>query len=610
MKKYRQVPYTQVDIDSGFWAYRQQLNRDVTTGAVMTQFMNTGRFDAFRLNWREGMPNKPHIFWDSDIAKWMEGVAYLLKKGPAEEYEKVMEETIDRIEAGQGADGYFNIYFTNIEPAKRFTLRHWHELYCAGHLIEAAVAYDEATGRDRFLKMMMKYADYIDRVFRVERSAAFLTPGHEEIELALVRLYRHTGVKKYLELAKFFVDQRGNNDQDSHQDINIQSHIPVREMDVAMGHAVRAGYLYSAMADVARETDDEELLNVCRTIFENTVLKRLYITGGAGSSRYGEAFTVDYDLPNNISYTETCASIALAYFARRMLTMEAKSVYADIIETELYNGFLASTSLDGKKFFYSNPLSISTRDHGRNQVQEGEWLPAMERVEVFSCSCCPPNITRFVASVAEYMYTADENTVYLHQYMGSTANVEVGGKTVKIRQETDYPTGNTVKVTVENGDGIELAVRIPGWCRSFELSRAYEMENGYAVVRCEGDAFEATLTMNLAPELIEANPEVQADAGRAALRRGPVIYCLEGVDNGERLQDMRVDAKLSCKEEYCEQVHMPVIRARGWKRKTAEGWLYRPYTNELEETELTFIPYYAFANRGVSDMQVWTLVKD
>jgi len=335
----------------------------------------------------------------------------------------------------------------------------------------------------------------------------------------------------------------------------------------------------------------------------------MYITGGVGSSRYGETFTVDHDLPNNISYTETCASIALAYFARRMLTMEAKSVYADIIETELYNGFLASTSLDGKKFYYSNPLAISVRDHGRNQVQEGEWLPAMERVEVFNCSCCPPNITRFVASVAEYMYTADESTICLHQYMGSTANVEVGGKRVKIRQQTDYPTGNTVKVTVENGGGIRLAVRIPGWCRGFTLSGAYEMENGYAVLTCEGDSFEVTLTMDMKPELVEANQEVQADAGRAALRRGPVIYCLEGVDNGERLQDVRVDANLSCTEEYCDKVRMPVIRARGWKRKAAEGWLYRPYTNELEETELTFIPYYAFANRGASDMQVWTLVK-
>jgi len=617
MKRYEMVPYTAIDIDSGFWAYRQQLNRDVTTDAVMRRFQDTGRFDAFRMNWREGMENRPHIFWDSDIAKWMEGVAYLLKKGPADEYEKVLEETIDRIEAGQGADGYFNIYFTNIEPSKRFQDRDKHELYCAGHLIEAAVAYDEATGRDRFLKIMMKYADYIDRVFRVERSAAFLTPGHEELELALVKLYKHTGEKKYLNLAKFFVDQRGDNDLDwpegtpEHRKKYYQSHIPVREMKSAEGHAVRAAYLFSGMADVARETDDEELFNVCRRLFENIIYKRMYITGGVGSSRYGEAFTVDYDLPNNISYTETCASIALAYFARRMLTMDADSLYADIIETVLYNGFLASTSLDGRRFFYSNPLAISRRDHVRNgSVEQGEWLPAMQRVEVFSCSCCPPNITRFVASVAEYMYTASENRLYVHQFMGSTGKAKLGDREVIIRQETDYPTGNTLKIVADNADGVELAIRIPGWCRKFSLSAEYEMEKGYAVVKCAGERFEVVLTMEMNPELIEANPEVQADAGRAALRRGPVIYCMEEADNGERMQDLMVDIALEAETEYSEEMRMPVIRAKGWRRVMKDGsWLYRPVSTELEPAKLTFIPYYAFANRGESDMQVWTLLK-
>lgn len=617
MNRYNMVPYTDVDIDSGFWAYRQQLNREVTTGAVMRRFQDTGRFDAFRLNWREGMPNRPHIFWDSDIAKWLEGVAYLLRKGPAEEYEKVLEETIDLIEAGQGEDGYFNIFFTNIEPSKRFSNRDWHELYCAGHLIEAAVAYDEATGRDRFLRIMMKYADYIDRVFREENSAAFMTPGHEELELALVKLYRHTGERRYLELSKFFIDKRGNNDKDDpadrpmHYKYAYQSHEPVRRMQTAEGHAVRAGYLYSAMADIARETGDEALFAACRTIFENIVYERMYITGGVGSSHIHEAYTVNYDLPNDVSYTETCASIALAYFARRMLTMDADSVYADIVETILYNGFLSSTSLDGKRFFYCNPQSVSVRDHYRNTSSDkGDWLPAMQRVEVFSCSCCPPNITRFVASVAEYMYTAGENRIYAHQFMGSSAQVQAGGKTVRVRQTTDYPTGNTVRFTVENGDGVQLAVRIPGWCRKFSLSAGYKMEKGYAVVDCAGDAFELILTMEMEPELIEANPEVQADAGRVALRRGPVVYCIEAADNGERIQDIRVDADTDAQVEYCDTVKMPVITARGWRRKADGGrWLYRPAASEMEEIRIRFIPYYAFANRGESDMQIWMLLK-
>lgn len=609
MKKYQAVPFAQIDVDGGFWAYRQRLNREVTTDAVMRRFQDTGRFDAFRMDWREGMPNKPHIFWDSDIAKWMEGVAYLLEKGSADEYEKVVEETIDRIEAGQGADGYFNIFFTNIEPTKRFSNRDWHELYCAGHLIEAAVAYHESTGRDRFLKMMMKYADYIDRVFRVEQSAAFATPGHEELELALVKLYRHTGEERYLTLAKYFIDQRGVHEKDDRR-IEFQSHKPVREMTTGEGHAVRAGYLYSAMADVARETDDETLLDACRTIFDNIIHKRMYVTGGVGSTHCHETFTVDYDLPNDVAYTETCAAISMAYFARRMLTMEADSTYADVIETILYNGFLSSTSLDGKRFYYSNPLSVSQRQLHREVTGMHDWYPASQRVEVFSCSCCPPNITRFVASIGEYLYTTDERRVYAHQFMQSKAAMNIGGKEICVRQTTDYPTGNSVRFRVEGGDGVELAIRIPGWCHAFKLDAEYVMENGYAVVRCAGDAFEATLEMSMEPELIEANPEVQADVGRVALRRGPVIYCLESNDNGDRLQDIRVDADLQAEVEYSEEARMPVVYARGWRRQATKGkWLYRPVSGEMEEMRLKFIPYYTFANRGESDMQVWTLLK-
>lgn len=618
MKKYQAVPYTQVDINNGFWAYRQQLNREVTTRAVMNRFMETGRFDAFRMDWKEGMPNKPHYFWDSDVAKWIEGVAYLMKKGSVPEYEQLAEETIDLIERGQGEDGYFNIFFTNIEPENRFVDRSWHELYCAGHLIEAAVAYDEATGRDRFLRMMMKYADYIDKVFRIDQSAPFVTPGHEELELALVKLYRHTGEERYLTLAKFFIDQRGANGKDELVDRHaasqrvVQSHMPVREMTTAEGHAVRAGYLYSAMADVARETNDEELFAACRAIFENIILRRMYITGGVGSSRASEVFTVDYDLPNATSYTETCAAISMAYFARRMLTIEADSRYADLVERVIYNGFLSGVSLSGDRFFYTNPLAVSLRDHGRNVAdpRRGEWLPIAERVAVFSCSCCPPNVTRFIASIGEYLYTADEETIYAHQFMESTADIAAGGKMVRVRQQTAYPAENTVKFTVSGGRGMRFAVRIPGWCRRFSLNAAYEMDKGYALVKCEADECEIILSMEMQPQLMEANPEVQADAGRVALMRGPVVYCLEGVDNGERLQDIRIGADLDAQAEYDDVYKMPVIRARGWRRKSADGaWLYRPAEEEMEEVSLTFIPYYAFANRGATDMQVWTLKK-
>ncbi len=616
MNRFDSVPFSNIDINSGFWQYRQRLNREVTVGAVMNRFMDTGRFDAFELKWREGMDKKPHIFWDSDIAKWMESVAYLLKKGPAPELKAVVERVIDLIEAGQGRDGYFNTYFINVEPSKRFQQRWAHELYCAGHLIEAAVAYDEATGDDRFLNIMTRYADYIDQVFRVEQSAAFATPGHEEIELALVKLYRHTGKERYLTLSKWFIDQRGLNEREAQNAplwelLADQSHLPVREMETAEGHSVRLGYLFSGAADVALETGDEALFSACRKVFENIISKRMYVTGGVGSTP--EAFTVDFDLPNDFAYAETCAAIALAYFARRMLAMDADAVYADVIETILYNGFLASTSLDGKRFFYCNPLSVSRRSFRRNVSSKNgraEWRPDIQRVEVFGCSCCPPNITRFVASVGDYLYTTGENRLYVHQFMGSDAKITLAGRDILVRQETDYPVNGAVKLTVQNADGLEVAIRIPGWCAGYDLSAPHTLEKGYAIVRCAGDSFELTLTTNMKCELIEANPEVQADAGRVALRRGPVIYCLEEADNGERLHDMMIDMDLKTREAYSEEMRMPIIYARGWQRAAAEmGWLYRPLNPQLQEKELTFIPYYAFANRGESDMIVWVPLK-
>ena len=361
VKRYQAVPFQQVDLDQGFWQERQRINRDVSIWNVYKRFQETGRFDAFRCDWREGMPNKPHVFWDSDVAKWMEAAAFLLEKKPDPQLEAAVDELVDRIADHQDADGYFNTYFTACEPEARFTRRTDHELYCAGHLFEAAVAYAHATGKEKFLGLMRRYADYIERVFKDEKSAAFLTPGHEEIELALVKLYRHTGEKRYLELSRWFVEERGRHEEGLYEMFpskHAQDHLPVRQMETAEGHCVRALYLYSAMADLAYEYQDEELLGVCRRIFLNIVRRRMYVTGGVGSTAHGEAFTVDYDLPNRTAYAESCASIALIFFARRMLRLEADSLYADTMERVLYNGFLSSVSLDGRKFFYVNPLEL------------------------------------------------------------------------------------------------------------------------------------------------------------------------------------------------------------------------------------------------------------
>ena len=610
MKSYQGVSFANVDITSGFWQHRQELNRKSTIYTVMQRFADTGRFEALNCQWREGDPNRPHIFWDSDVAKWMESVGYIIEKTPMPDLEKAVEEMIDSIEANQCADGYFNSYFITMEPSKRWTERAWHELYCAGHLIEAAIAWKNATGRDRFLKIMCRYADYIDRVFRVEGSAKFVTPGHQEIELALVKLYHATGEKKYLDLSAFFIDNRGRNDKDAAADHwskgrQAQDHAPCEEQITAEGHAVRASYMYSAMADIARERGDEALLKACKAIFGNIANRRMYITAGVGSTQCGEAYTRDYHLPNETAYTETCASIALAYFAQRMLLLEPDAKYADVIERVLYNGFLASTSLDGRRFFYSNPMEIEAAKRAPYAVKEHEWLPDIERVEVFSCSCCPPNITRFVASVGDYLYTADDERVYLHQYIGSTA--KVGGATIQV--DTAYPADGAVRIKASGMSGRKLCVRIPLWCANFTLSCDYTLENGYAVISAADD-FDVELVLDMPVVLMEANPNVASNTGKVAVMRGPVVYCMEAKDNGERIFDCMIDADPEAVAEYNETYHMPVVKAKGWKRPAPEGeWLYRPLAGKLEQTVLTLIPYYVLANRGESDMRVWIPVR-
>lgn len=610
MNQFRPVSFSQVDIDMGFWQKRQRLNREVTIGAVMRQFQETGRFAAFRCNWREGMPNRPHIFWDSDIAKWMESVAYLVEKQPMPALERVVEETIDEIERHQAADGYVNSFFTGVEPAKRWHDRWAHELYCAGHLMEAAVAWQHATGRDRFLKIMCRYADYIDRVFRQEKSACFGTPGHEEIELALVKLFHATGEEKYLRLSRYFIDQRGKNPEggetEEWQRRANQSHLPCAQQETAEGHAVRACYLYSGMADIARECGDQALRDACQKLFDNIVQRRMYITGGIGSTHHQEAFTIDYDLPNETAYTETCAAIALCYFAQRMLLLSPERKYADAIERILYNGFLASTALNGKEFFYSNPLEIDIRRrYAHPSSASGDWLPAAQRVEVFSCSCCPPNITRFVASLGDYLYTRDAQGLYVHQYMGHTARLEDG----VLEMRTEYPLDGEIRIRARGLAGKKLRLRIPAWCDSFRLDAPYTLEKGYAAVELQEDT-RLCLHLDMPPRLMEGHPYIADTAGKAALTRGPVVYCLEGVDNGGRLSDCFLALPAAFQEEYRAEYGLPVIDAKGWRLAPPQGdWLYRTLQEAWTPQTLRFIPYFAFANRGESDMRVWIPVK-
>ncbi len=435
------VTFDKIEITDGFWKEKQELFYNTTIKAVYDRFEETGRFEALKFNWKEGMPNKPHIFWESDVTKWIEGAAYFLQKKPDAELEALVDELVDRMVETQDENGYLNAYFTVVEPEARFTRRTDHELYCAGHLVEGAIAYAKATGKTAMLQVAIKYIDLIDRVFRTEHSAGFDTPGHEEIELALIKLYDYTGEERYKLLAEYFIDTRGTSSRDETYSFtdqeHMQSHLPVREQVTAEGHSVRALYLYSGMADLALKNQEEKLYEICKTLFSNIVNKRMYITGGIGSTHHGESFTFDYDLPEYTSYNETCASIALALFCRRMWLIEPDSKYADCAERALYNTVLSGVSLSGDSFFYENPLSVNTeRNAFNNSRPRGlqEHLPIMERVKVFECSCCPPNLLRVVGSIADYMYSTAENVIYAHCYMDAAGTVLLKDKEIRLVQ--------------------------------------------------------------------------------------------------------------------------------------------------------------------------------
>ena len=590
------IPFQNVVLKNGFLYDKQILNETTTINAVYNRFYDTGRVSAFRCDWQEGQPNKPHIFWDSDVAKWMEGAAYILQKKKDPDLEEKIEWVIDQIEKNQCKDGYFNSYFITCAPEQRYTNRDWHELYCAGHLMEAAVAYYEATGKDRFLKLMEKYADCIERSFVTEKTAKFATPGHQEIELALVRMYRATNNLRYLKLAKFFIDHRGY-EQDLFVPINTQSHLPVREQKEAAGHCVRACYMYSAMADLAYETNDRELYDVCKTLFNDIVTKKMYITGGIGSTRMLETFTIDYDLLNDKAYAETCAAIALMFFAHRMLRFENDSVYADLIERILYNGMIAGLSLDGKSFFYENPLEINLNNYKRFiSPKHMERFAITQRVEVFSCSCCPPNLNRVLASLGNYIYGYENDTVYVNQFAGSEVNING----MKITQTTDFPKSGKIVLQTENVKA--LCVRIPAWCKEYTVSAPYTIQNGYAVI--ENPTGEITVDLKMEALLIQSNPEIYENNGKAAVCYGPFVCAGESVDNVENLHSIFVDRNFKATAQYDEALCGYTLKVNAYRRKATTA-LYSAYEENFEDYTLRLIPYAAFANRGESNMCVW-----
>ena len=588
--------FANTKIKDGFWKYYADLDRNVTVKSVYDRFKETGRFDALKCNWREGMPNKPHMFWDSDVAKWIEGAAYLIETEGAPELEELIDGMVEDIAENQRSDGYFNSYFLSCDPSHIYTNRGWHELYCTGHFIEAAIAYHKATGKSKLLDCILKNVDLIYQVFVVEKSAHFVTPGHQEIELALLKLYNYLGNEKHLELARFFIHKRGNNEIED-RTAQRTDDVAARDIENAVGHCVRAGYYYTAMTMLSEIDGDKALRGACDRLYDDITNYKMSITGSVGSDHEGERFSYKYDLPNSNSYNETCAAIGLAMFAGAMQEVDANSRYGDLVERINFNGFLSGVSLDGEKFFYTNPLELDQKKYQRSTYQ-----PPSERVKVFFCSCCPPNVVRLLASISRYAYTVDGDTVYCNQFLSSETELEIGGKKATLTQTTNYPLDGKITFSYK-GEPMKLCVRIPEWCIEFEG----ETENGFAVFNLkDGDTITIDLPMNV--HFMEANPNIQDDSGRYAVTRGPIVYCMEGIDNGENLRDITLIDNGNFEIVNEEGIPAPVIYMDAERRKPTDK-IYSLRNSERVQFRARLIPYFSFANRGATDMLVWTMVK-
>lgn len=579
-----------------------------------------------------------YVFQDTDFYKWIEAVAYSLTQHPDPALECTADTAIDLVCAAQHDSGYLDTYYIINGMDRAFTnLRDHHELYCLGHLIEGAVAYDQATGKDKLLRAACRFADYVAERFGPEPGQCKGYPGHEIAEMALVKLYEVTGEEKYLNLSKFFLDQRGTqphyfdaeaqrrdkldgkahkpDTSPEHYKYN-QTHLPVREQREAVGHAVRAGYLYSGMADVARLTQDEGLYAACRKLWDSIVKEKLYITGGIGGTVHGEAFSYPYDLPNNSAYSETCAAIGLVFFARRMLEITPKAEYADVMEQALYNTVLAGMALDGKSFFYVNPLEVVPAACWADQRLE-HVKPI--RQKWFGCACCPPNIARLVSSVAAYAYTENEDTLWTHLYIGGEITKRAGESQLTLRMESGIPWDGRAKMTVQAGEPVNctLAFRLPGWCgnEAPAITAPDGIErtdrDGYCYLTgnwSDGDV--VALDFPMKTRLVRANNRVREDLGKLAVLRGPITYCLEEADNGPDLHLCRIDpAHIG----EAKTVHMEIdgvkldrLELPGLREEPDNGPLYWEYAPaRTRPVTLKFIPYFAWANRGEGEMLVW-----
>ena len=584
------------------------------------------------------------VFQDSDLAKWIEAAAYSLVWHPDAELEKTVDEAIELVEKAQLPDGYIDTYYILNGIENRWTnTKDNHEMYCAGHMLEAAVAYYLATGKRRLLDVMVRCVEHIASVVGPEEGKRRTYPGHEVLEMALCKLYEVTKDEAHLKLARYFIDERGQapsyfvaeGDRTGHPvrapfDLRYyQADRPVREQDKAEGHAVRAGYLYSGMADLARLTGDEALAEACRRIWHNITRRQMYITGSVGQSATAESFSYDYDLPNDLIYGETCAAIALAFFAQRMLRLAPRGEYGDVLERVLYNGSISGMSLDGTKFFYVNPLEVDpARCAGNYQFRHVK----PERQKWFGCACCPPNLGRLMASLPGYLYHTRGNTLYAVLYTTSEGTAALESGTAKVSMKTSYPWDGMICLRVHQAPrDMTLALRLPGWCSEYTLTVNGEkaeptLEDGFLYLcRDWQEEDEVVLTLSMPAVLVRANPRVTADIGKVAVQRGPVVYCLEEPDNGPGLQRIYLDRSavsalhqgagtiFTCHYEPETLGGIVALEAEGLELTIPDWDEDALYAADQEPVfrprHLRFIPYYAWANRGPAEMTVWVREK-
>jgi DUF1680 family protein len=607
------VSFTDVVIADKFWAPRMETNRKVTIPYAFKKCEETGRIDNFAraAGLMEGKFEGKY-FNDSDVYKVIEGAAYSLRSHPDPQLEQYVDGVIDKIAAAQWEDGYLYAFYSlpKRQPEKRWTnTRTMHELYCAGHFFEAAVAYYQATAKRKILDVAIRLADYIDSVFGPDKKRD--VPGHEEIEIGLVKLYRATGNEKYLKLAKFFLDERGRAHGRELYGEYCQDHKPVTEQREAVGHAVRAGYLYCGMADVALLAGDTDYVRALDGIWQDTVSGKLYLTGGIGARHRGEAFGDNYELPNETAYCETCAAIANALWNHRMFLLHGDAKYVDVLERVIYNGFLSGISLEGEKFFYRNPLA------GDGKKQRSPW---------FGCACCPTNIVRFIPSIGQYAYAGSGDILYVNLFIAGSGTFKLENNTVKLRQQTRYPWDGDVKITVEPQHSAEFAIylRVPGWARSEPvpsdlyryMSKSDEkvtlevngkpiesdMHKGFARIGRKwkkGDVVRLNLPMPVRRVL--CNEKVKANDGKVALQCGPIVYCAEEADNGKNVSRVLLSADVKLKAEYRKDLlgGLCVITGgiRSWHREQAHVY--------PDKQDFVAIPYYAWAHRGAGEMVVW-----